>query len=77
MGPRSGLSEYQLNSTRSINMGFITADTFKTKANRAVPSNFKPKTTFMSKVGSFVKYYIYFSISLAVARVVFAYLAGL
>ena len=58
-------------------MGFITSDTFKTPANRAVPSNFKPKTTFMSKVGSFVKWYIYFSIGLALARVVFGYLAGL
>ena len=58
-------------------MDFITADTFKTKANKAVPTNFKPKTTFMSKVGSFVKWYIYFSIGLALARVVFGYLAGL
>jgi len=58
-------------------MGFITADTFKTPANRAVPAGFKPKTTFMSKVGTFVKYYIYFSIALMAVRVVFGYLANL
>jgi len=58
-------------------MDFITADTFKTPANREVPAGFKPRTTFLSKVGSFVKWYIYFSIGLALARVVFGYLASL
>ena len=58
-------------------MSFITSDVFKTKANRAVPAGFKPRTTFLQKVGKLVLYYVYFSIGLMIARVVFSYLAAL
>ena len=56
------------NTKRKQKMTFITSDTFKTKANRAVPKNFKAPGKTGSLGWTIVKYWIGFSIVSSVVR---------